>query len=499
MRILTIILFCIWLIVPAASLFVFDRNETIGNKPVKTLANAKARLLSGDAENLEYVMDAIFERSAVTFQAIRAKNALLFYGFRHIDTDDLVSGRDRWLYYKPQFMLSECEPGYYDRQIEVAANGAAVFAAMADVVGTRVIYSLSPNKVRVQPEGVDRRVLAYAGCQAQNEEALDRIFAEFMPEAIFHYRVMPKDAAPPQGYFFRNNTHWNFVGFTNAMYQLKHAIEAPAEPYTPPVLDVSETKVERRSMSTTSNMLLLDMNEKGPLFETPPFAPSSPDWPIKVDGLAVVVHDSFYAFYPELTSAFNSETKLIFRNLPSEEKRVISEFSKNPDLIVFNAVEREMLKHFDGPWGARGVYFEPILDLVMARARRECDFRNIPRLREIDWQGGASTAGDEITAEKNFPDFLVQLPETDGEVCLRISYSAEAARAVDILLPPLANQNTDALWSFGRFFSVPGTKGDNTIVLILPQDMRANQIRVRPQIRESESISNLDVRTLVLP
>ncbi|MAP94011.1 MAG: hypothetical protein CMK07_03575 [Ponticaulis sp.] len=500
MRIALIVLFVFWLVAPMGSLLVLPQNDRIGNTRVKPLKDVSARLATGKAEDLSYVSDALFERSVLTEQSISARNNLMFYVFRHVDTDDLITGRDGWLFYKPQFHMSDCGHDYYTNTLN-AANGAAVLQAMAETVGTHVIYSMSPNKVRVEAQGLNNAVRAYSQCQEQNEPLLIEVFEKRLPRFVDHSQVMKEELGTPGPYYFKNNTHWNDVGSALAFYQIKAAIERPDAVYVPQPLEVSPDRTVERSMSTTQNILMVEYIETGPALNDDVMSDENSDWPIRFPGRRLVIHDSFYGFARgHVTAAFGRQAKILSMNFPSDRRQMFAEIGKNPDLLVLNSVERFLIARLSDSWGARGRFFNPILELNLKKASETCDFSASKTLKFEARGNDIDVTGDQLRANRPNPEIQVSLPTVDTNQmrCIKLNVTAAEATEVSFVLPPLAGQQEAERWEVGRLFNLDLEAGQNDVSLILPSGLQFDGFRLRFYAQKGAEFTRFSVRSAPL-
>ncbi|WP_203291715.1 hypothetical protein [Maricaulis parjimensis] len=497
-RTILISLFVMWLVAPVAALFVFDRNEYLGNRAVPSIENALGEFQSFELSAFSRLSDAVLDRSIVTSRAITVRNSISFYLLRHVDTPDLISGSDGWLYYKPQFTFPNCEAGSYDRSFIIAANAAAVYEAMADTVDMSVYYSVSPNKSRVQSEGVDRRVNYYAGCHFQNVEVLQGVFEDRLPSLIDHGRVMLGGDGSGEQFYFRNNTHWNLLGYTLAMIQMKSVIEEGGDPIVNGNILLSDSFDENRLMSTTQSMLSISHYERGPVPASDPFFDDESRWPIAYEGSALVVHDSFYAFYPFTGTVFGDQADIVFQNVPSQRSRIIPALSRSPNLVVFNSVERSMIRRFSGDWGAHGDFFGPVLGRVQERARSDCAFDAPTRVPMSALSSGVTLDERDLVVSRSDGELRLNLPVSDQPVCLRLDFNAPSAFRIRFILPPLQGQSNVPRFEIGRYFEVEAASGHNDIRLLLPRSLGYPQLRIRLAAEQGDVLSNFEVYTATL-
>lgn len=490
-----IIIFLVWLASPISALLIFDRNKSIGFNRVKDFDKVSEKLLT--TNGVKYLSDGLFERSKATSLSIKLKNGVLFYLFSHVDTDKLISGDDGWLYYKPQFMLSDCDAEHYKRQLQVAGNSAALFAQIADTVDIKVVYSVSPNKARVHPEGISKSVLAYANCHTENEPLFDTYLKNRIPSLVLHHEAMQRDDIPSDNYyFFKNNTHWNILGYSKAMLQLKEKLETGFLEQNNSILDISDSLYELRNQATTKNMLLLEVLEKGPVLKPDIFSPEvdSNLWPIEFEGNALVVHDSFYAFYKNTDLVFGDKAKLINNNIKSQRALIIGEIEKKPNLVVFNSVERFAINRFATEWGARGAYFKNILKMNLDKAKKECVYdENQASVNLIPFNKQGIYNNETVSGLKDNPRFALNIPKTMNTTCLNLTLHSPRPTTIDILFTPLSGQVDVVSYELGRFLSIPVQRGSNSIDLILPKGLESNQIHIRPTIQTTETLKEFKI------
>ncbi len=138
-------LFLLLLAAPVGSLLLFGAVGGFGREQpdypkFEELSRRKARDQFGDA---------LLERSSAMKLAVKLQNFVTFRVIGFVDTRLVLSGKDGWLFYRPDFLDGACMD--LDKAV-VQFRQLAVLMDLARASGLDMRLSLSPNKATIYPD-----------------------------------------------------------------------------------------------------------------------------------------------------------------------------------------------------------------------------------------------------------------------------------------------------------------------------------------------------------
>ncbi len=407
-------IFAALLLLPTLAILVTGPLKELGNQRLGPLKTSFDRLRAAPRKEVTRLASGFLNRSPMRLWALRWKNRFDADLMGYIDTEDVVSGVDGWLYYKPQFWGGRCVPeGEYLR----ALNRARVLSELMAAADRRLLIAIAPDKFAVHPEYRHPRAAWYHHCKQRSSDLWRRLAAERLPGLIDHRVPMMEPPYADDRKYWDAGTHWNQLGAALAFQQLLQRLGGGVE-LEPS--DVGLANPEIRSPDMAGKMLLLNRTSTGPSV--------SADWIASlqrsiqgVGASPLVVHDSFYEMYPWIAEALPSGAMINISRFPGD---LLSRIRDHSGPIVLSLVERSMLHRFnEGVFSPRARVYRGIREINSTFARRHCVFDRAIEIGEADSNGVSRTPGaGNYVALSAAPSFIIRVPdEYSGRVCLRIS------------------------------------------------------------------------------
>lgn len=469
-----VIAFCMALTLPMLARMAVE-IEPYGRKPFTTVEKPVAAMTSGDAESYKKLANAQFERSWFVREAISTKNKALYFLFRYIDTNQIISGRDGWLFYKSQFADGACLD---KRTAQRLANAIATTSSMALSIGIPVTISMSPDKSVIYPEKVHPRAAYLSACKDKSSETLRDALASRVPAFIDHKQPIVENRSrhPSEDLYYQTGTHWNALGSYYALRQLSaQLLRQDEESFPVPLLSEASGKTQHN----TDMAEILGLEKTEPKVRIIASQLEAIGSALKLlPGRTVIVHDSFYGstkisrFFKSghsVVGAVRQQNATLLKHLAKEENvRIIVNF------IERNFIEKMGYLFLDDPQLLRYA-----IDQNRARASKFCRYNdNIDQLQiqKIRIEGKdrnfRSTSTD--------PYMIVKANADVRRRCIKISIRVDRPARMTVFLPPLHGTKVDQAWEAGREFNIDLKSGRNKIDLILPPNIRGSLLRIDP-------------------
>ncbi|XSG82634.1 MAG: alginate O-acetyltransferase AlgX-related protein [Methyloligella sp. ZOD6] len=449
--------FALFLAAPLMTLAVAGYS-TLSERPQRWKDIDLAALLASDDDYRKGLLKKVMTDSPAGMMAVRAKSTFEYDIFGYVETDQVISGDDGWLYYKPQFFDGTC------LDLELIAQGldlVEALTAVASGAGIRFAFSVSPDKSVAQSEHLGTRARAASGCKLPTAEAWRRMAAANGSHIIDHLaEFRATDLPPGTELYLKTDTHWN-------EYAQAIAARGWSERWLgidPGLPETSDGQLIAIRTDLGTNMLRLDRMELTTSFES--------FWQGRFQDTvgtgirnAVILHDSFYArARPSLQVLFR-DAEFFDRNHP-DEKGLRAAIAARPHYLLVNSVERRVFARLrNGEYGWEGALGLGLLDANEA-AGESCVFESVNR---------ASGTTENLI---ELPDTLSRLP------CLRISMPA-ASGEVWVLLP----SSTSPIYrtSFSIVRSNDGREAQDW-KLVLPLEYAGTTVLVRTELSEDMGV-----------
>lgn len=203
-------------LIPSAGMLIFGEsqaaaNEILAQRPALTDGNGKLN------KNItEDITDYIADRSAFRQQFITAYARLQARVFGESASDKVLLGKsdgtERWLYY------SKTEDDWLhrgvmsDMQVNNAAHTLALMQEYAESQGTKLVFTVAPNKNSVYPQ-----YMPYTGKRSGDVKNLDKLVPALENAGVNYADLVSalneiSDVGRGQPLYHRLDSHWTALG-----------------------------------------------------------------------------------------------------------------------------------------------------------------------------------------------------------------------------------------------------------------------------------------------
>jgi len=406
------------------------------------------------SEGREQLADAIFERSVAKRWSIQFMNALHLFGFGFIDTDRAITGRDQWLFYKPQFVAWDC-----DRH-DVLQEKLERFQFLMELVSAAeipLVFAQAPNKASIERGYLGGRTARYLDCYFNFERQFAAAVSA-MPVQYFvdHTQVLVhSDDKKPS--YLKFDSHWTLASGLEAMNQLFES--------RPGILGLPLYEPEYRDQLEITNTLskILLLNHKRLIAVPVSVKPSANELQsVRLANNVLFINDSFYGRIHRYLVDRSPNAHFFPSGSAIDES--VTESLEKADIVVVEMVQRHFLeslwsKHRFG-WG--GFFAQWLLE-ELAVATQNCGWE---KAREIQNAGKDS--------------MVFQLPDEilAGRICLRVKTSFEAAGEVRLYFSVTDPAVKKTVFTDARMVSKNMTAGVNSLALILPESFTKQWVKL---------------------
>ena len=461
-------IFFAFLAAPIASLLLYGPAATAENSP--TLAEVRDVLVARDESARNDVARRLTTGTPVGIAAIRAHSYIQYDLVKDVDTSQVISGIDGWLFLKQQFHGGRCLD---QAQFEETIATVEAMRVVAEGAGIDLRFSVSPDKSVVHPEKLGSRTLAFAGCKLTNAARWRAIAKAQGSSIIDHLDALTALSRTPALYF-ATDTHWKEKAFAFVMKQLGEIYLGRALPAPTPSKTTRQARV-----GDLMQMLRL---------ENPELAESHrPIWPpqasiggvLSVTGRTLIVHDSFYGrmrsalpkLFPELAT------------IAITQGDFTTAMATPPAHILVNSIERFFFSRLlQGRLSWQSGFGPALLRLNQESAH--CVYHPIP---QGQWRLKNLHKHDQSWRAERDPHIIIPLPEhPGGRMCIRVRFRSSAPSMAQIFLP---QQNAlDSTYTAGYAINFPAKRDSQLreLSVVLPGRLSKRQLRIDPVVSNAE-------------
>ena len=428
-------------------------------------------LLDDAPEARKTLGDFVLDRSVVKREAISLHNRFLYSVLGYMDTPFAVSGRDGWLFFKPELFNGEC------LSEAVAAHSLAHIDAMVDVAaaaGMRLVIAVAPDKSIVYPEELHPRARAYWKCRAESGAAWRQRAASRSPAVV---DLAPPILAAKHDYpalmYFRTDTHWTRLG---AALAIRRLIGFFADPGT----DWPEPRLAEHALARKTDLdvrMLLDLPpESAPELDAE-IESAVAEMAGKLDrGKIVVLHDSFVNIWLDDFKASFDGQYLNVNDGPSSG--TVTAAMAEADTAIVVIVERNL---FRSPEWDILAWQSSVGTGILARNRRAAESCSMdPDEVDVSRKAAKRAGGNPRPAETTAPATrTVAVPLTPGRLpCVALSLKSKTPVVVDLFLPERPGAPASEAFFAGGRIAVAMPAGEGELRLVLPPYVAGKDIRV---------------------
>jgi len=455
--------FCIFMASPTVAILLFgvDKEQAKSARPVIL----DSTLLSNSDEARNRLISAIMKRSPARREAIKRYHWIQYYLLQYIETDQIVSGKDGWLFYKPQFWKGHC---LSERLIRSTLQRVDLLQALGEASGLEIIFSVSPDKASVHPEMLHSRTNALVGCKLKSSDAWRKAAFVLAPRLVDHRQAllselrMLRAAGDARFIYYATDTHWNWHAAPPVIGDILNSMG----------IDKTEQVVvhhDKRPIRTDlrNRMLLLDELEPNATDRIVVRRPS------QTPGEVIFIHDSFYAkIKKELTAVFANAR---FFHIAKDQKAYYTALVDHRGPVVVNSVERHFFDRFGD---VDRTQLTSALLKRNSRAARLCTFRRVSiEAPIINVTNAVPLGSGRFRAVDRNPQILMALPD-EASNCVRLTLTLSKPSELQVYLPPRKGRIAQKTFEEGRSFAIGRTTGQQIIELVLPSDLKERVLRV---------------------
>jgi len=466
------VVFAAVIVLPLVALGALGGTAPYGG-PLPAYPDTSALFIQNGAF-LDRFGDATLARSPAKKVAIslryRAELDLLHF----VDTDQVISGTEGWLFYKGDF-FGCVQPARYAQM----ARQLDVMSRLAGASGVLLEFAVAPNKSTTYADKLGPLNWAYTHCAAANTQAFDSALARFAPTVVRNSISLAEGRRryPEINLFYHTDTHWTPFSAALAFRQLLATlpgIDAAALP--PPKLG------QKRAVMTDmyANMLIRTDLEAVTVLDPATEA----KLPVLTFHHPVFLGDSFYNMLkPTIAHSFPG---VVQAHIDDAKDYWIA--LQEADLIVASGVERYFLSRtlsgamqWESPFGRALVARNETAAAATCGGFKEIGTGDVTALHNVE-QRGADWA---VTGDA--PQLIFAVPPAGAGLarCLTIDYTAGRAVTMELFLPSAGASS----FASGRSVQLPLTAGQGRIELRLPSGMDGPTIRLDPGERAADRLS----------
>lgn len=339
MHLLYIILFFAIALMPFLGM-VFDwGGENMENRTLAKMPSLIEKGTEGVSLNTNFGQEFetyISDNFGFRQEVISVWSASQYYIFGESAVDDVVTGKDGWLFYTSTVADYEGTNLYTDRMIFRIAKTAELMESYAADSGAAFLFTIAPNKASVCPEYMDSK---YKKSDVTNLSRLSETLSGsdyYLDLAELFNEKLDSNIQ----YYYKYDSHWNNLAATEVYREMQKILSASLADYSwNDYADIAYNETER--VSDLSTMLLPQFNitEKEYEYNIPKLYSSKT--PI-TNRLAVTI---------ETTCPDASASLYMFRD--SFGSSLIDTFSNNYTRVTYSrALPYDLCKAIDGQYNA---------------------------------------------------------------------------------------------------------------------------------------------------
>ena len=458
---------------PLIGWVAFGPVEPYG-RPYRQLPNLAA-LIEGQPGTFATLGDAALERSVVTRMAISLKNTVN-YKLRQVDTDTVISGHGKWLFYKGDFWDGKCLDAATLSRLLAQVDA---FADMGKVAGLEVIVAVSPDKSWIYPENLPSYFRRYWSCKTKSSALWRRLAKTQVPSLVDHGvpLLTAKNKGDTARLFFYTDSHWTPYGAALGFRQLLK-VAFPSAPVDAAPLHVRG--IDYRNTDMGNRMLLLrGLEPYRQIYDGVANA-------VRDEARTVVVLDSFYALLLDQISH-------VFRNsvvIPNNREDLFAKSLVSADRLIIATVERSFFIHLSS------IAFRPTGSLVQSILARNTEAakgctnfaKAFPTGIVSNEATSPPSASSSIAPEKHTSEIIHVADTPPGaSSCLRLNLKDWRSGPVEVFLP---RKMKGGMFEPGRS-AVYQPTASGAVALVLPDNVQGRYIKI--EVDGNAGISSIEL------
>ncbi len=375
---------------------------------------------------------------------------------------NVIVGKDGYLFFREGFEIIEDQNCTDEKFNEVSRYLPSKLAILknaqqiAAFAGMDLRISISPDKSVVLPEYLTERTKCFWQYKEAYSQARRAISAQY---GVKEYYDLVMDIKAEYGdkydIYYRGDTHWAPIVQKEVLRDLT------AKVYDIPLSNISPIKLNLELRYKVSDLyLILKVNKKDrdyALNDSKIKALVAAQKPLQK---TIILHDSFYGMFLEHRPNFFQSEDIIARHIEDVNvPEILTE--QEPQKIIVNSVERlweERTELFD----FEGFIYNYILGQHHKKAKACAEISTKPIMLDLQ---------DNIMENS---DIIVDLPELNKDICIKVNYTAEQETMLDIFY------NIEDTFNMEQKFRYKINPDDNALYFMLPKDYSGQFLKFRP-------------------
>ena len=194
-------------LIPSAGMLLLPQGEAAANQ---TLAPAPRLFLEDGSFNtqvLDEVTDYVADHFAFRQEMITAGAALDAAVFHVSSEEDVVLGREDWLFYRETLDDYLHTDPLSEQQLFGAARTLALLQEYAQSRGARLYVTVAPNKASLYPE-----YLPNVGEPLAGEDDIDRLVPYLEEQGVSYIDLFTPFRETDEVLYYHTDSHWNMRG-----------------------------------------------------------------------------------------------------------------------------------------------------------------------------------------------------------------------------------------------------------------------------------------------
>ena len=194
-------------LIPSAGMLLLPQGEAAANQ---TLAPAPRLFLEDGSFNtqvLDEATDYVADHFAFRQEMITAGAALDAAVFHVSSEEDVVLGREDWLFYRETLDDYLHTNPLSEQQLFGAARTLALLQEYAQSRGARLYVTMAPNKASLYPE-----YLPHVGTPLEGEDDIDRLIPYLEGQGVSYIDLFAPFRETDEVLYYHTDSHWNMRG-----------------------------------------------------------------------------------------------------------------------------------------------------------------------------------------------------------------------------------------------------------------------------------------------
>lgn len=194
-------------LIPSVGMFLLPEGEAAANQ---TLAQPPRLFLEDGSFNsgvLDEVTDYVADHFAFRQEMITASAALDAAVFQVSDQEDVLLGREGWLFYRETVDDYLRTNPLSERQLFGAARTLALLQEYAADRGARLYVTVAPNKASLYPE-----YLPQVGKPLGDRSDVERLIPRLEEQGVAYIDLFSPFQEREEVLYYRTDSHWNVRG-----------------------------------------------------------------------------------------------------------------------------------------------------------------------------------------------------------------------------------------------------------------------------------------------